>query len=75
MPYPKLYRDLFQDGGASNKLNEEIMPATVVKATEQTLSDSEKSQALVNIDAQSASELKTALEELIVEFGGTVPEG
>lgn len=74
MSYPKLYRDLFQDEGAGDKLNEAIMPDTVVKVTEQTLSDSEKTQALTNIDAQSASELKTALEELIVEFGGTVPE-
>lgn len=73
MPYPKLYRDLFQGEGAGDKLNESIIPDTVVKATKQSLTKDQKAQALANIDAQSASELKTALEELIVEFGGTVP--
>lgn len=73
MSYPKLYRDLYENDGAGSKLNESIMPDAVVRGSAQTLSDNQKSQARTNIDAQSASELKTALEELIVEFGGTVP--
>ena len=73
MALPVLLKKLFENEGAGKKLQEEIMPSTVVKATQQTFTSDQKNQALQNIDAQSASELKTALEELIVEFGGTVP--
>ena len=73
MSYPKLYRDLYENDGAGPLLREDIIPNNVVKVSAQTLTSAQKTQARTNIDAQSASGLKTALEELIVEFGGTVP--
>lgn len=73
MSYPKLYRDLYENDGAGTKLKEAIMPDVVVKASAQSLTTAQKTQAQTNIDAQSASGLKTALEELIVEYGGTAP--
>lgn len=39
----------------------------------QSLTTAQQKQALSNIDGQSASELTTALSELITEYGGTVP--
>lgn len=38
-----------------------------------TLTKAQSARARTNIDAQSASELTTALSELIKEYGGTVP--
>jgi hypothetical protein len=73
MALPVLLRKLFDSDGAGSKLKESIMPDTVVKASEQTLADDAKAQARTNIDAVSESDLKTALEELITEYGGTVP--
>ena len=45
----------------------------VVKHVSQSLTTDQQKQALSNIGAQSASELTTALSELITEYGGTVP--
>lgn len=73
MSFPQIMRRLFQSDGGGEKLKEEIMPATYVKAESQTLTTDQKKVARTNIDAVSDSELKTALSELIVEYGGTVP--
>lgn len=73
MSFPQTMRRLFQSDGGGEKLKEEIMPATYVKAESQTLTADQKKVARTNIDAMSESELTTALSELIVEFGGTVP--
>ena len=73
MTYPKLLTTLFDDGGSGDKLNEEILPDSVVKATAQTLTDAEKTQARTNIDSQSKTELVTAFTELITDLGGTQP--
>ena len=60
MALPWLFRKLFQNDGAGNLLNKEIIPpltgndiSGVVRTTEQTLSDSEKTQARANIGALS----------------------
>lgn len=73
MSFPQIMRRLFQSDGGGEKLKEEIMPATYVKAESQTLTTDQKRAARTNIDATSESELTTALSELIVEYGGTVP--
>lgn len=73
MTYPKLLTTLFDDSGSGDKLNEEIIPDSVVKATAQTLTDAEKTQARTNIDSQSKTELVTAFTELITDLGGTQP--
>ena len=73
MTYPKLLTTLFDDSGSGDKLNEEIIPDSVVKSTAQTLTDAEKTQARTNIDSQSATELTTALSDLITDLGGTQP--
>ena len=82
MAYPVTYRKLFESDGAGPKLRQDILPsvpeanlpATYVKASaSQSLTDGQKLQARTNIDAQSATELTTALSELITEYGGTVP--
>lgn len=73
MSFPQIMRRLFQSDGGGEKLKEEIMPAMYVKAESQTLTTDQKKAARTNIDATSESELTTALSELIVEYGGTVP--
>ena len=56
--------------GSYNDLDNKPSPIQYVA---QTLTTAQKTQARTNIDAVSESELKTALSELIVEYGGTVP--
>ena len=73
MTYPKLMTTLFDNDGGGDKLKETILPTVAIKATSQSLTDSQKTQARTNIDAQSQSELETALSELITSYGGTVP--
>lgn len=52
-----------------------LLDSTLVRTTAQSLTTTEMAQVRSNIDAVSDSALITALEELIVENGGTVPEG
>lgn len=73
MALPKLLRMLFDNNGAGDKLRKSILPVSPVEYETQTLTTAQKTQARTNIDAVSESELRTALEELIVEYGGTVP--
>ncbi len=73
MTYPILLTKLFENDGGGDKLKEAVLPTVVVKASSQALTDSQKEQARTNIDAQSASDLQTALAELIESYGGTVP--
>lgn len=80
MSYPITYQKLFDNAGAGPKLREDIVPKTIARSNEvvkyteaQSLTTTNKTQARTNIDAQSASELTTALSELITEYGGTVP--
>ena len=73
MTYPKLMTQIFDEDGGGSKIKEAILPTVAIKATSQSLTDSQKSQARTNIDAQSQSELKTALSDLITAYGGTVP--
>ena len=73
MTYPKIMTQIFDEDGGGSKIKEAILPTVAIKATSQSLTDSQKSQARTNIDAQSQSELKTALSDLITAYGGTVP--
>ena len=73
MTYPKLMTQIFDEDGGGSKIKEAILPTVAIKATSQSLTDSQKTQARTNIDAQSQSELKTALSDLITAYGGTVP--
>ena len=73
MTYPKIMTQIFDEDGGGSKIKEAILPTVAIKATSQSLTDSQKTQARTNIDAQSQSELKTALSDLITAYGGTVP--
>ena len=73
MALPWFFRKLFGDTGNNGKIVDDVIPDTVVKTSAQTLDTTKQAQARTNIDAVSDSELKTALSELITEFGGTVP--
>jgi hypothetical protein len=68
------YRDQAQNA-ANNAYNDalKMIDDSRVKTSEQSLSDTQKAQARTNINAVSESELKAALEELIIEYGGTIP--
>lgn len=73
MALPWFFRKLFGDTGNNGKIVDDVIPDTVVKTSAQTLETTKQAQARTNIDAVSYSELKTALSELITEYGGTVP--
>lgn len=73
MALPWFFRKLFGDTGNNGKIVDDVIPDTVVKTSAQTLDTTKQAQARTNIDAVSDSELKTALSELITEYGGTVP--
>ena len=73
MALPWFFRKLFGDTGNNGKIVDDVIPDTVVKTSSQTLDATKQAQARTNIDAVSDSELKTALSELITEYGGTVP--
>lgn len=73
MALPWFFRKLFGDTGNNGKIVDDVIPDTVVKTSAQTLESAKQTQARTNIDAASDSELKTALSELITEYGGTVP--
>ena len=73
MALPWFFRKLFGDTGNNGKIVDDVIPDTVVKTSAQTLDATKQAQARTNIDAVSDSELKTALSELITEYGGTVP--
>ena len=73
MALPWFFRKLFGDTGNNGKIVDDVIPDTVVKTSAQTLETTKQAQARTNIDAVSDSELKTALSELIAEYGGTVP--
>ena len=73
MALPWFFRKLFGDTGNNGKIVDDVIPDTVVKTSAQTLETTKQAQARTNIDAVSYSDLKTALSELIVEYGGTVP--
>lgn len=73
MALPWFFRKLFGDTGNNGKIVDDVIPDTVVKTSAQTLETAKQAQARTNIDAVSDSELKTALSELITEYGGTVP--
>ena len=75
MALPWFFRKLFGDTGNNGKIVDDVIPDTVVKTSAQTLDTTKQAQARTNIDAVSDSELKTALSELITEYGGTVPAG
>ena len=86
MTYPKIMTQIFDEDGGGSKIKEAILPTVAIKATSQSLTDSQKSQARTNIGAVSSAEvdtavatkvstsdLQTALSELITSYGGTVP--
>ena len=73
MALPWFFRKLFGDTGNNGKIVDDVIPDTVVKTSAQTLETTKQAQARTNIDAVSYRELKTALSELITEYGGTVP--
>ena len=55
MPFPYFIRKLFQDGGAGNLLNKEIIPPSYVDTAAQTFTDEQKKQARTNIGATDAT--------------------
>jgi len=89
MALPWLFRKLFQNDGAGDKLNASILPAasttavgaaqiaTSAEATAGTNTTKIMTPALAKQELDkkvTQSELETALTELITEFGGTVPQ-
>lgn len=70
MTYPAFLRKLFDNEGAGPMLKEDITPA-VLYGKEQTLTDEQKTQACSNAGAVKLGDLINALDELIVEYGGT----
>ena len=92
MALPKLLQKLFTNGGAGDKLNQDIIPdipyskvtdAPVVDSTLSSTSTNAIQNKVVkaqidtlqsNIDTKlTEATLRTALTELITEYGGTVP--
>ena len=55
----------------NNQLRDALNKMFVRYDAKQVISD--KTQVQANLDIQSATELQTALKELITEFGGDVP--
>ena len=85
MALPKLLQKLFTNGGAGDKLNQDIIPdIPYSKVTDAPVVDSTLSSTSTNaiqnkvvkaqLDTKLTEEtLRTALTELITEYGGTVP--
>ena len=85
MALPKLLQKLFTNGGAGDKLNQDIIPdIPYTKVTGAPVVDSALSSTSTNaiqnkvvkaqLDTKLTEEtLRTALTELITEYGGTVP--
>ena len=57
MPFPYFIRKLFQNDGAGDLLNKEIIPPSYVDTAAQTFTDDEKAQARANIGATTATEV------------------
>lgn len=70
MTYPAFARKLYENEGAGPMLKEDIVPA-VLYGKEQNLTDEQKTQACANAGALKEQDLIDALDELIVEYGGT----
>lgn len=70
MAFPQLLQILFDNEGAGPMLKEDITPA-VLYGKEQQLTDEQKTRACSNAGAVKLDDLINALDELIVEYGGT----
>ena len=80
MALPKLLQKLFQNNGAGPKLREDIIPIDTALSTTSTNAVQNKvvkaqiDTLQSNIDTKlTEATFRTALTELITEYGGTVP--
>lgn len=80
MAFPKILQKLFQSDGAGPKLRTDIIPvdsalsATSTNAVQNKVIKAQTDTLQANIDTKLTEEtLRTALTELITEYGGTVP--
>ena len=70
MTYPAFARKLYENEGAGPMLKDDIVPAVSYRE-EQSLTDEQKTRACTNAGAVNQQELVDALDEIIVEYGGT----
>ena len=81
MALPKLLQKLFTNGGAGDKRNPDNLPdvdsalsSTSTNAIQNKVVKAQIDTLQSNIDTKLTEEtLRTALTELITEYGGTVP--
>ena len=80
MAFPKLLIKLFQNDGAGSMLRTDIIPtdsslsSTSTNAIQNKVVKAQIDTLQSNIDTKlTESTLRTALTELITEYGGTVP--
>ena len=81
MALPKLLQKLFTNGGAGDKLNPDILPdvdsalsSTSTNAIQNKVVKEQIDTLQSNIDTKlTEATLRTALTELITEYGGMVP--
>lgn len=72
MAFPKLLQKLFQSDGGGDKLREDIIPVdTALSATSTNAVQNKIVKAQLDTKLTEA-DLRTALTELITEYGGTV---
>lgn len=57
MPFPYLFRKLFQNDGAGELLNKGVIPPSYVDTAAQAFTDKEKAQARANIGATTATDV------------------
>lgn len=74
MSYPKLLRDVFENDGAGPKFRADKVP--VDGALSETSTNPIQNKIVkAQLDTKlTEATLRTALTELITEYGGTVPE-
>lgn len=74
MSYPKLLRDVFENDGAGPKFRADKVPVdSALSATSTNAVQNKVVKAQLDTKLTEAT-LRTALTELITEYGGTVPE-
>ena len=74
MSLPKLLRDVFENDGAGPKFRADKVPVdTALSATSTNAVQNKIVKAQLDTKLTEAT-LRTALTELITEYGGTVPE-
>ena len=81
MSYPKLLRDIFENDGAGPTFRADKVPvdgalsATSTNPIQNKVVKAQTDTLQSNIDTKlTEATLRTALTELITEYGGTVPE-